>query len=389
MIVGIPRETHPGERRVALVPTAAAPLIKAGLQVRLETGAGAEAGYPDADYQGRGFQVVSSRDEVFAADIVLQVRTPGANPSGGAADLARLHSGTILMGFADPLTAHDTVRAVCEKGVTLLAVELIPRISRAQGLDALSSQANLAGYRAVLLASQHLCKIFPMMTTAAGTLHPSRVLVLGAGVAGLQAIATARRLGAVVTGYDVRPAVKEQVKSLGARFLELAIEGGEAKGGYAKELTAEQQQKQQEMLTRAITEADVVISTAAVPGRKAPVLIPAAAVEGMRPGSVIVDLAAETGGNCALTQASQTIRHQGVIIVGPTNLPSEVAYHASQLYANNLVRLLQLLLTREGQLKLDLTDEIVAGCLVCREGQVVQPQVRQALGLPAVVAGQA
>ena len=298
MIVGIPRETHPGERRVALVPTAAAPLIKAGLQVRLETGAGAEAGYPDADYQGRGFQVVSSRDEVFAADIVLQVRTPGANPSGGAADLARLHSGTILMGFADPLTAHDTVRAVCEKGVTLLAVELIPRISRAQGLDALSSQANLAGYRAVLLASQHLCKIFPMMTTAAGTLHPSRVLVLGAGVAGLQAIATARRLGAVVTGYDVRPAVKEQVKSLGARFLELAIEGGEAKGGYAKELTAEQQQKQQEMLTRAITEADVVISTAAVPGRKAPVLIPAAAVEGMRPGSVIVDLAAETGGNC-------------------------------------------------------------------------------------------
>ena len=389
MIVGIPRETHPGERRVALVPTAAAPLIKAGLQVRLETGAGAEAGYPDADYQGRGFQVVSSRDEVFAADIVLQVRTPGANPSGGAADLARLHSGTILMGFADPLTAHDTVRAVCEKGVTLLAVELIPRISRAQGLDALSSQANLAGYRAVLLASQHLCKIFPMMTTAAGTLHPSRVLVLGAGVAGLQAIATARRLGAVVTGYDVRPAVKEQVKSLGARFLELAIEGGEAKGGYAKELTAEQQQKQQEMLTRAITEADVVISTAAVPGRKAPVLIPAAAVEGMRPGSVIVDLAAETGGNCVSTQASQTIRHQGVIIVGPTNLPSEVAYHASQLYANNLVRLLQLLLTREGQLKLDLTDEIVAGCLVCREGQVVQPQVRQALGLPAVVAGQA
>jgi NAD(P) transhydrogenase subunit alpha len=384
MKVGIPRETYPGERRLALVPAAAAQLIKNGLQVYLEAGAGVEAGYPDSEYQGRGCQITSSRDQVFAADIVLQVRTPGANPKGASADLAKFRSGQVLVGFANPLTAPDQVRALCATGVTLLAVELVPRISRAQALDALSSQANLAGYRAVFLAGQYLRKVFPMMTTAAGTIHPARVLVLGAGVAGLQAMATSRRLGAVVSAYDVRPAVKEQVQSLGARFLELPLEGAEGQGGYARELSSEQQHRQQELLARAVAEADVVITTAAVPGRRAPLLIPAAVVADMKPGSVIVDLAAEFGGNCELTQADQVVQQRNVTVLGPTNLPSETACHASQMYANNLVKLLQLVLTKEGRLNLDRTDEIVAGCLVCSGGEVVQPQVRQAMGLPAL-----
>jgi NAD(P) transhydrogenase subunit alpha len=381
MLVGVPKETSPGECRVALTPATARQLIQSGVIVRCEAGAGEPAGYGDDDYRDRGVIVAASRPDVFAADILLQVRTPGANPATGAADLAALRRGQVLVGFADALTAHDATRAVCQAGVTLFALELIPRLTRAQAMDALSSQANLAGYRAVLLAAFHLRKIFPLMTTAAGTLQPARILVLGAGVAGLQAIATARRLGAVVSAFDVRPGVAEQVRSLGARFVALPAADGEAAGGYAREQSAEQLQQQQALLAPLIAEADVVLTTAAVPGRRAPILVTAAAIEGMRPGSVVVDLAADRGGNCALTQADRVVQAHGVTVLGPTNLPSEVAYHASQAYATNLVNLLRLML-KEARLDLDQPDAIVAGCLVCRDGTIVHPQVRQALGLP-------
>lgn len=382
MIVGVPAETYPGERRVAMTPLAAAPLLKAGVEVRIQACAGTEAGYTDADYESHRCKVVPGRAEAFAADVLLQVRTPGSNPARSTDDLSSYRRGQVVCGFADPLTAKDANDAVARTGATLLALELIPRISRAQSMDALSSQASLAGYRAVLLAAQHLRKIFPMMVTAAGTLQPARVFILGAGVAGLQAIATARRLGAMVSAFDVRAAVKDEVRSLGARFIELPIETAEGAGGYAREQSAEQVRRQQELLARHAAESDVVITTAAIPGRRSPLLLTADAVAGMRPGSVIVDLAAERGGNCEPTRADQVVHHHGVTVLGPTNLVSEVAYHASQALANNFVKLLQLMLTKDGRLNVDPTDEIVAGCLVCRDGAVVNPAVRRAMNLP-------
>jgi H+-translocating NAD(P) transhydrogenase subunit alpha len=386
MIVGVPAETYPGERRVAITPLSTAPLVKAGVEVRIQAGAGDAAGYPDADYEHHRCRIVPSRADAFASDVLFQVRTPGANPAQGNADLSSYRAGQLVCGFADPLLAHDANQAVAKTQATLLAIELIPRISRAQSMDALSSQASLAGYRAVLLAAQHLRKIFPMMVTAAGTLQPARVFVLGAGVAGLQAIATAKRLGAMVSAFDVRTAVKDEVRSLGARFIELPLESAEGAGGYAKEQSTEQVRRQQELLARHAAESDVVITTAAIPGRRSPLLLTAAAVAGMRPGSVIVDLAAERGGNCEVTKADQEVSYQGVTVLGPTNLPSEVAYHASQAYSNNLVKLLQLLLTKDGRLNLDPKDEVIAGCLVCRDGQVVHPAVRRAMNLPDITA---
>jgi NAD(P) transhydrogenase subunit alpha len=379
--VGVPRETYPNERRVALVPTSIQPLVKAGLAVLVEAGAGAGAGFPDEAYTERGASVVS-RGDVLGAEVVLQVRTLGANPEAGQEDLPAFRQGQIVIGMAAPLSAPQEVRDLAERGVTLFAMELIPRISRAQGMDVLSSQATIAGYKAVLLAAEALPKMFPMLITAAGTIAPARVFVIGAGVAGLQAIATARRLGAVVEAYDVRPAVKEQVESLGAKFVELPLEAeaSEDRGGYAKEMDEEFYRKQRETMSRVVRASDVVITTALVPGVKAPVLVPAEAVEGMAPGSVLVDLAAEQGGNCELTRAEETVEVNGVRVMGPTNLPSTIPFHASQMYAKNISSFL-LHLVVEGRIELDLDEEITRETLAARGGEVVHPRIRQALGL--------
>lgn len=389
MIVGVVKESFPGEQRVALVPSSVPPLVKSGLEVIIETGAGLAAGHPDSHYQEKGARVLPTRDEAFAGcHILLQVRTIGANPDAGRADLGLLRGDQILIGLAEPLMATEAIKALTETGATLLALELMPRITRAQSMDALSSQASIAGYKAALLAADRLGKVFPMMMTPAGTIQPTKVLVIGAGVAGLQAIATAKRLGAVVSGYDVRPAVKDQVESLGARFVELPIEtaGAEAKGGYAKEQSEEQLRKQRELMAKVVAESDVVITTAAIPGRKAPVLVTADMVRKMQPGSVVVDLAAERGGNCELTQVDQTVLHDGVTIIGIANVPSLVAFHASQTFSNNLVKLLQHLMGKDKQFRIDTSDEITRETLVCRDGQIVHPRVREAMGLP-VLAG--
>lgn len=386
MIVGVVKESFPDEHRVALIPSSVPPLVKSGFEVIVESGAGAAAGYPDAQYQEKGVRVLPSREEVFAGlNILVQVRTLGANPEAGRPDVGLLRAGQVVIGLAEPLTSPEAVKALAEAGVTLLAMELIPRITRAQSMDALSSQASIAGYKAVVLAADELGKMFPMMMTAAGTIQPAKVLVIGAGVAGLQAIATAKRLGAVVSGYDVRPAAKEQVESLGARFIQLPLDttGAETKGGYAKEQSEEQLRKQRELMARIVAESDVVITTAAVFGKKAPLLITADMVREMQPGSVIVDLAAEFGGNCELTQDNRTVVDSGVTIVGAANLPSLVPYHASQMYANNLVKFLQHLVDKEKQFRIDAGDEITRETLVCREGQIVHPTVRAAMGLPA------
>jgi NAD(P) transhydrogenase subunit alpha len=384
MIVGIPKETFAGEKRVAMVPGQTPTLTRLGLEVQVESGAGEAAGFTDEQYTQRGATIAGSRSELFAqADIVAQVRTFGANPDAGGADLEHLKRGQIVIGHAEPLTAHEQNKQVCEKGATLLAMELIPRITRAQAMDALSSQANLAGYMTVLLASTHLPKIFPMMMTAAGTLKPAKVFVVGAGVAGLQAIATARRLGAVVTAIDVRPETKEQVESLGARFV-MPPDVASGEGGYAKELTPEQKQKQQEMMADAIAESDIVITTAAVPGRQAPVLVTEAMVRRMAPRSVVVDMAAERGGNCELTESGEVAVKHGVTIVGTTNLPSLLAFDASTMYAGNIVKLLQHLV-KDGKIELDFEDEITAGVTLCHDGEVRHPQVREMTGLPAML----
>ncbi len=386
MIVGVVKESFPDEHRVALIPSSVPPLVKSGFEVIVESGAGAAAGYPDAQYQEKGVRVLPSREEVFAGlNILVQVRTLGANPEAGRPDVGLLRAGQVVIGLAEPLTSPEAVKALAEAGVTLLAMELIPRITRAQSMDALSSQASIAGYKAVVLAADELGKMFPMMMTAAGTIQPAKVLVIGAGVAGLQAIATAKRLGAVVSGYDVRPAAKEQVESLGARFIQLPLDttGAETKGGYAKEQSEEQLRKQRELMARIVAESDVVITTAAVFGKKAPLLITADMVRKMQPGSVIVDLAAEFGGNCELTQDNRTVVDSGVTIVGAANLPSLVPYHASQTYANNLVKFLQHLMDKEKQFRIDAGDEITRETLVCRDGQIVNPRVREAVGLPA------
>jgi H+-translocating NAD(P) transhydrogenase subunit alpha len=358
MQVGVPKETAPGERRVALVPDVVSRLTGAGFTVVVERGAGLAAGFSDENYETAGATLVD--DALGAAEAIAMVQKPSPEQVG------KLRSGDVLIAFLQPLTDQEGIERLRKQGVVAFAMESIPRITRAQPMDALSSQATVSGYKAVLLAADRLPKFFPMLTTAAGTVPPAKVLVLGAGVAGLQALATARRLGAVVSGFDVRPVVKEQVESLGATFLELGISGEETEGGYAAELTPEQQAEQQAALEQRLPEFDVVITTAAVPGRPAPKLIPESAVRAMRPGSVIVDLAAETGGNCELTKPGEEAVESGVSIVGLLNLPSTMPAHASQLYARNVMALLQHL-APEGELKLDWEDEITAGTCVTRE----------------------
>jgi H+-translocating NAD(P) transhydrogenase subunit alpha len=387
--IGVPRETFPGERRVSLVPRACDALGKLGASVVVEQSAGAEAGFPDEQYATRGARPASRR-EVFQADVILQVRSLGANPEAGRADLALLRPGQTVIGFGEPLTALDQDSALARAGVSFFAMELMPRITRAQSMDALSSMATIAGYRAVLLAATELPKIFPMLMTAAGTVTPARVLILGAGVAGLQAIATARRLGAVVSGYDVRSAVKEQIESLGAKFVVLDIDAGasEDKGGYAKAMGEEFYRRQRELLTNVIREQDVLISTAAVPGKKAPILITTEMAGALAPGSVIVDVAAERGGNCELTRPGETVHHQGITILGPLNLASSAPYHSSQMYSSNIVSFLKLMLAKDGFLQLKRDDEIIRETLVTHAGEVVHARVNELLGLiPAAPAG--
>jgi NAD(P) transhydrogenase subunit alpha len=381
MIFAVPKETFASERRVALVPAAAAQLAKLGHEVRVEAGAGEAAGFPDAQYAEKGVPLVAGRaDLIAAADVVAQVRTPGANPEHGARDVELLRSGQTVIGLADPLSPGESIRALAARGVTLLALELMPRITRAQDMDVLSSQMNLAGYKAVIRAADEIEKVFPLMMTAAGTIRPAKVFVVGAGVAGLQAVATAKRLGALVSAFDVRAAVKEQVESLGAKFVELPVTAQEQAGGYAGAQTEEQLARQRELMARVVADSDVVITTALIPGRRAPTLVTRAMVEAMQRGSVVVDLAAERGGNCELTQPGRTVEHNGVRIVGDDNLISGVAHHASQMYASNVVRYVRHL-TRDGALNLDTSDEITRETLVTRGGEIVHPRVREILGM--------
>src|ERR687897_1258476 len=374
MNVSVPKEVAAGERRVALVPEVVERLVQSGLEVTVESGAGEAAHHPDAAYGAAGARI----GDGLSGDVVAKVAPPTAE------EIARLEQGSVLIGFLQPLTAADTMRALADRGVTSFAMEAIPRITRAQSMDALSSQATVSGYRAALIAAQELPRFFPMLTTAAGTVRPAKVLVLGAGVAGLQAIATARRLGAVVQAFDVRSAVKEQVESLGARFLELdmGLEDAEAAGGYARQLTEEEQGRQRDLLAVEIGKVDAVISTAAVPGRRAPLLVTEAAVRNMSPGSVIVDLAAETGGNCELTEPGETVVREDVTIVGPLNLPASMPDHASSLYARNVQSLLGLMV-KDGELALDFDDEVIAGACITRDGQIVHEGARAAAGVTA------
>ena len=357
----MPKERAAGERRVALVPELAGRLVTSGFEVLIERGAGEAASFPDAAYDEAGARLL---DDVYGeADAVAKVQSPSEE------EVARLREGQVLIGFLQPLTDPKGIERLAARGVTAFAMESIPRITRAQPMDALSSQATVSGYKATLIAADRLPKFFPMLMTAAGTVAPAKVLVLGAGVAGLQAVATARRLGAVVTGFDVRPVVREQIESLGANWLDLGVVGEETEGGYAQELSEEQQRRQQEELEARLPEFDVVITTALIPGRAAPRLIPASAVAAMKPGSVVVDLAAEAGGNCELTEPGEEVVREGVTIIGPTNLPSSMPFHASQLYARNVSALLQHL-APEGELKLDFEDEITAGACVTRKEEV-------------------
>jgi NAD(P) transhydrogenase subunit alpha len=387
VIVGVPKEIYPGERRVALTPVVVPMLAKAGLEVAIEAGAGVEAGYPDAQYQEKGAKILADRAAVFAqSEIIAQVLCNGANDKNGASDLALMRRGQVLIGFMRPLAAAEAVPEIARTGVTAFAVELMPRTTRAQSMDALSSMASIAGYKAVLVVADTLPRMFPMMTTAAGTITPSRVLVIGAGVAGLQAIATAKRLGAVISAYDVRPAVKEQVQSLGGRFVELALETQDAQDarGYAKAQDEAFYAKQRELLGRVIAENDAVITTAVVPGKKAPVLVTAEMVKGMAPGSVILDLAAERGGNCELTRPGEAYVAHGVTIIGPVNLAGGIPFHASQVYARNLTAFLANLV-KDGKVRAAESDDIIRDTLLTQGGEVVNARVRETLGLPALV----
>ena len=377
MKVGVPAETWPGETRVAIIPTAVAVLIKAGLEVTVEAGAGVAAGITDDAYRAQG-ALLASRAEVFrGADIILQVRSTPGDPS-------LLRPGQAVIGFADPLGAPDVIRGLASCGASFFSMELMPRITRAQSMDALSSMATIAGYKGVLLAANALPRMFPMLMTAAGTISPARVFIMGAGVAGLQAISAARRLGAKVEAYDVRPAVKEQVLSLGARFVELPLESGDAedKGGYAKAQDEAFYKRQREMMLKVVAASDVVITTALIPGQRAPILVTAEMVEAMAPGSVIVDLAAERGGNCALTKPDETIVHRGVTILGPSNPPALVPYHASQMYSKNITTFLLHLLGKDGAaqstLLINPDDEITRETLLTRGGEVVHARLRAA-----------
>jgi NAD(P) transhydrogenase subunit alpha len=389
MIVGVPRESFPGERRVALVPAVVASLVKAGFEVMVEARAGAEAGYPDADYIGKGAKIVAERADVFrAADIVVQVLCPGSNDKTGKADLPLLRREQVLIGFQRPLGDLRTIQEVAATGVSAFAVELMPRTTRAQSMDALSSMGTICGYKAVLIAANTLPRIFPMLTTAAGTITPGRVLIIGAGVAGLQAIATARRLGAVTSAHDMRPAAKEQVQSLGGRFVELAVaaENAQDASGYARAQDDAFYKKQRELLGRVVAEHDVVITAAVIPGKKSPVLVTREMVAGMAPGSVIVDLASERGGNCELTKTGETVVEHGVTIIGAINLASTVPYHASQMYGRNISAFL-LHLVRDGKLNIDLNDEIIRSTLVTRGGEIVNARVREFYSMPALTNG--
>jgi NAD(P) transhydrogenase subunit alpha len=374
MLVVALKETAAGERRVALTPDAVRTLAREGVELAIEAGAGAAAGYPDAAYEKAGARIEADAGALLAAADVAAV------VQGDAEQAGRLREGAVLVGLLRPLDRPERARELASRRTTAFAMELMPRITRAQSMDALSSQANLAGYRAVLVAAAQIAKAFPMMVTAAGTISPARVLVLGAGVAGLQAIATARRLGSIVEAYDVRPAVKEQVESLGARFVELELEtaGAEDAGGYAVAQSDDFLEKQRELLSQRVAAADVVVTTALVPGSRAPRLVEEEALRAMKPGSVVVDLAAEQGGNCALSRPDETVEVDGVRILGPTNLPSEVAFHASQMYAKNVANFLQHLIS-DGKLELDFDDEITSGALLTHAGEVSNERVRALL----------
>jgi NAD(P) transhydrogenase subunit alpha len=388
MIVGVPRESFPGERRVALVPAAIPNLTKAGLEVVVEAGVGAGAGYPDADYTAKGAKIAADRAEVFrAADIVVQILCYGSNDKTGKADVPLFRRGQALIGFLRPLGSIETLQEIAGKGVTSFSVELMPRTTRAQSMDVLSSMGTICGYKAVVLAADTSPRIFPMLTTAAGTITPARVFVIGAGVAGLQAIATARRLGAVASAYDLRPAAKEQVQSLGGRFVELPIEAKDAEDtrGYARAQDETFYRRQRELLGKVVVESDVVISAAVIPGKKPPILVTKEMVAGMAPGSVIVDLAGERGGNCELTRPGEIVVEHGVTIIGWFNLASTVPYHASQMYARNVSAFL-LHLVKDGKLQLNLEDEIVRETLLTRGGEVVNPRIREFFSLPALPA---
>ncbi|MGB2637003.1 MAG: Re/Si-specific NAD(P)(+) transhydrogenase subunit alpha [Candidatus Acidiferrum sp.] len=386
MIVGVPKEIYPKERRVALVPAVIPNLKKSGLEIVVETGAGIAAGYPDADYEAKGARLIANREEIFkTADIIVQFLVHGANDQTGSEDIPLMRKGQLILGFVRPLGTIKTLQELADRGVMSFSVELMPRTTRAQSMDALSSMATICGYKAVVLAANTLPRMFPMLTTAAGTIAPARVLIIGAGVAGLQAIATARRLGAVASAYDMRPAAKEQVQSLGGRFVELPIEAKDAQDarGYGKAQDETFYQKQRELLGKTIAESDVVITAAVIPGKKSPVLVTKDMVEKMAPGSVIVDLAAERGGNCELTKPDQIIVEHNVTIIGEFNLAATVPYHASALYARNLSAFLQHLV-KEGKLQLDLKDEIIRETLVTQDGEVVNARVREFFGLPAL-----
>ncbi len=388
MIVGVPRESFPGERRVALVPAAVPNLTKAGLQVVMEAGAGAAAGYPDADYAAKGAKIATDRAEVFrVADIVAQILCYGSNDKTGKADVPLFRSGQVLIGFLRPLGSIETIQEIAAKGVTSFSVELMPRTTRAQSMDVLSSMATICGYKAVVLAADTSPRIFPMLTTAAGTITPGRVFVIGAGVAGLQAIATARRLGAVASAYDLRPVAKEQVQSLGGRFVELPIEAKDAEDarGYARAQDESFYKRQRELLGKVVAESDVVITAAVIPGKKPPILVTKEMVASMAPGSVIIDLAGERGGNCELTRPGEIVVEHGVTIIGWFNLASTVPYHASQMYARNVSAFL-LYLVKDGKLQLNMDDEIVRETMLTHGGEVVNARVREFFSLPSLPA---
>ena len=387
MIIGVPKEIYPGERRVALAPMVIPLLTKAGCEVVIEAGAGEEAGYPDSHYVQKGARIIPERAAVFeAADIIVQVLCYGSNDITGKADLPLLRRDQVLIGFLRPLGSMEVIQEIANTGVTSFAVELVPRTTRAQSMDALSSMGTICGYKAVLIAADTLPRIFPMLTTAAGTITPARVLIIGAGVAGLQAIATARRLGAVASAYDLRPAAKEQVQSLGGRFIELPIEAKDAQDarGYGTAQDESFYARQRELLGRVVAESDVVITAAVVPGKQSPVLVTADMVKGMAPGSVIFDLASERGGNCELTKTGQTVIEHGVRIIGRINLASGVPYHASQMYARNVTAFIVHIL-KDGKLRLDRDDEIIRETLLTSGGEVVNERVREFFSLPAMV----
>ena len=385
MIIGIPSEIKAGEKRVAMSPTNVQSLTDKSAKVLIQADAGSAAGYPDAEYTAAGATVTADRAEIFAsADIILQVQSFGSNNDNSDGDLALLRSGQLVIGMMDPLASPQAAQAVAKTGATAIALELVPRISRAQSMDVLSSMATLAGYKAVLMGASAAPRIFPMLMTAAGTLQPARVLIMGVGVAGLQACATAKRLGAVVEAYDVRPAAREQILSVGAKPVELDLDTGESEGagGYAKEQGEDFLRRQRELMTEVVAQQDIIITTAAIPGAKSPILVTEDMVKAMKPGAVVVDLAAERGGNCDLTKQGETVVAHDVTILGPENVPSDLAFHASQMLGKNMQTLLELIVDEAGNLNLDFNDEIVAGTVVAHEGEIPHPHMRKLLNLP-------